>query len=169
MKKALLGVIIIVVIAAAAVLLTPVALAGNVMVPLTTVTFNETTGSLTLGANTSNKTSSITVYEYYFSIRQGGMFRTSETKVNASAGAANINFTMILSTPTGSTQLPMQTLNGVALGNRTHTVYLSIDQGERASGTYRLTVSIDAATKTAGASSFGTATARGFEVVWKVP
>jgi len=168
MKKPMLGIIIIVVIAAAAILLTPVALAGNVTVPLTKVTFNEVTGSLTFD-HVANTTSSLTVYEYYFSTRIGGWFRTSENKVNASAGTANINFTIVFSTPKGAATLPMQTLNGVGLGNRTHTIYLSVDQGEHVSGTYRLTVSIDAATKPAGASAFGTPTARGFDVTWKVP
>jgi len=168
MKKPMLGVILIVVIAAAAILLTPVALAGNVTVPLTKVTFNEVTGSLTFD-HVANTTSSLTVYEYYFSTRIGGWFRTSENKVNASAGTANINFTIVFSTPKGAATLPLQTLNGVSLGNRTHTIYLSVDQGEQASGTYRLTVSIDAATKPAGASAFGTPTARGFDVTWKVP
>lgn len=168
MKKPILGIIIIVVIAAAAILLTPIALAGNVMIPLTKVTFNEVTGSLTFD-HVANKTSTVTVYEYYFSTRPGGWFRTSENKVNASAGIANINFTIVFSTPNGGTTLPMQTLNGVGLGNRTHTIYLSVDQGERASGTYRLTVSIDAATKPAGASAFGAPVARGFDVTWKVP
>ncbi len=169
MKRAMLGIIIIVVIAAAAILLTPVALAGNVTVPLTKVTFNEVTGSLTFD-HVANTTSSMTVYEYYFSTRAGGWFRTGENKVNASTGTANINFTIVFSTPNGgATTLPMQTLNGVALGNRTHTIYLSVDQGERVSGTYRLTVSIDAATKPAGASVFGAPTARGFDVTWNVP
>lgn len=164
----MLGIIIIAVIAAAAILLTPVALAGNVMVPLTKVTFNEVTGSLTFD-HVANTTSSVTVYEYYFSTRPGGWFRTSENKVNASAGQANINITLYFSTPSGGSFLPMQTLNGVALGNRTHTIYLSVDQAERVSGTYRLTVTIDGATKPAGASAFGGPTARGFDVTWKVP
>ena len=169
MKRTMLSVIIIVVIAAAAILLTPVALAGNFTVPLTKVTFNEVTGSLTF-SHVANTTSSLTAYEYYFSTRPGGWFRTSENKVNASAGVANINFTIVFSTPNGgASSLPMQTLNGVALGNRTHTIYLSVDQGERVSGTYRLTVTIDAATKPAGASAFGGPTARGFDVTWKVP
>ncbi len=168
MKKPILGIIIIVVIAVAAILLTPVALAGNFMIPLTKVTFNEVTGSLTFD-HVANTTSTVTVYEYYFSTRPSGWFRTSENKVNASAGTANINFTIVFSTPNGGTTLPMQTLNGVGLGNRTHTIYLSVDQGERVSGTYRLTVSIDAATKPAAASAFGAPTARGFDLTWSVP
>jgi hypothetical protein len=168
MKKQILGIIIVVVIAVAAVLLAPVAFAGNVTVPLTKVTFNETTGSLSFD-HPANTTSSVTAYEYYYLIRPGGWFRTSENKVNASAGQANINITLVFSTPNGASSLPMQTLTGVALGNRTHTVYISVDQGQRVSGTYRLTVTLDAAVKSAGASTFATPTARGFDLVWKVP
>lgn len=175
MKRTMLGIIIIVIIAAAAVLLTPIALAGNVTVPVTRITFNEATGSLTLATDSNgnpistNSTSTVTAYEYYFSIRPGGWFRTTENKVNASAGSANINFTLYISTPSGSQTLPMQQLNGVALGNRTHTIYLSVDQGLRASGTYHLSISVSAATKTATATSYGASKATGLDVTWKVP
>ncbi len=153
---------------AAAVLLTPVAIAGNVTVPLTKVTFNETTGSLKFD-HPLNTTSTVTAYEYYYITRPGGWFRTSENKVNASAGQANINITLVFSTPSGGRSLQMQTLNGVALGNRTHTIYLSVDQGQSVSGIYRLTVTIDAQVKIAGASTFTTQTPKGFDLVWKVP
>jgi hypothetical protein len=168
MKKQILGIIIVVVIAVAAVLLAPVALTGNVTVPLTKVTFNETTGSLSFD-HAGNTTSTVTAYEYYYLIRPGGWFRTSENKVNATKGQANINITLVFSTPSGGSSLPMQTLSGVALGNRTHTIYLSVDQGQRVSGTYRLTVTIDAAVKSAGASTFTTQSPKGFDLVWKVP
>ncbi|HEV2118733.1 MAG TPA: hypothetical protein VGS11_01295 [Candidatus Bathyarchaeia archaeon] len=168
MKKQIMGIIVVVVIAVAAVLLAPVAFAGNVTVPLTKVTFNETTGSLSFD-HPSNTTSSVTAYEYYYFTRPGGWFRTSENKVNASAGQANINITLVFSTPSGGSSLPMQTLSGVALGNRTHTIYISVDQGQRASGTYRLTVTIDAAVKSAGSSTFTTQSPKGFDLVWKVP
>jgi len=168
MKKQILGIIIVVVIAVAAVLLAPVAFAGNVTVPLAKITFNEVTGSLSFG-HAANTTSTVTAYEYYYSIRPGGWFRTNENKVNASAGQANINITLVFSTPSSGGSLPMQTLNGVALGNRTHTIYLSLDQGLQASGTYRLTVTIDAAVKPAGASTFTTQSPKGYDFVWKVP
>ena len=168
MKKQILGILIVVVIAVAAVLLAPVAFAGNVTVPLTKVTFNETTGSLSFDHPT-NPTSTVTAYEYYYLIRPGGWFRTTENKVNASAGQANINITLVFSTPNGGGSLPMQTLNGVALGNRTHTIYISVDQGQSASGTYRLTVTIDAAVKSGAASTFTAESPKGFDLVWKVP
>jgi len=161
MKKQILGIIVVVVIAVAAVLLAPVAFAGNVTVPLTKITFNETTGSLSFD-HAANTTSTVTAYEYYYIIRPGGWFRTS-------AGQANINITLVFSTPSSGGSLPMQILNGVALGNRTHTIYLSVDQGQRVSGTYRLTVTLDAAVKSAGASTFTTQSPKGFDLVWKVP
>lgn len=168
MKRQIMGIIIVVVIAVAAVLLAPLAFAGNVTVALTKVTFNETTGSLSFD-HAANTTSTVTAYEYYYIIRPGGWFRTSENKVNATAGQTNINITLVFSTPSSGGSLPMQILNGVALGNRTHTIYLSVDQGQRVSGTYRLTVTIDAAVKSAGASTFTTQSPKGFDLVWKVP
>jgi hypothetical protein len=168
MKKTILGIIIVVVIAAAAILVTPIALVGNVTVPLTKITFNETTGSLSFD-HAANTTSTVTAYEYYYLIRTGGWFRTSENKVNASAGQANINITLVFSTPSTGGSLPMQTLSGVALGNRTHTIYLSLDQGLHVSGTYRLTVTIDAAVEKAGASTFTTQSPKGFDLTWNVP
>jgi hypothetical protein len=168
MKKPILGIIIVVVIAVAAILVAPVAFAGNVTVPLTKITFNETTGSLSFD-HAANTTSTVTAYEYYYIIRPGGWFRTSENKVNASAGQANINITIVFSTPSSGGSLPMQTLSGVALGNRTHTLYISVDQGQNVSGTYRLTVTIDAAVKSAGSSTFTTQSPKGYDFAWTVP
>src|SRR5207245_10406530 len=125
MKKQILGIIIVVVIAVAAVLLAPVAFAGNVTVPLTKITFNETTGSLSFD-HAANTTSSVTAYEYYYIIRPGGWFRTSENKVNASAGQANINITIVFSTPNSGGSLPMQALYEVGIRCGTHTNKLCV-------------------------------------------
>ncbi|HZD13089.1 MAG TPA: hypothetical protein VE177_06185, partial [Candidatus Binatus sp.] len=51
-----------------AVLLVPVALAGGFTVPVSKLTFNETTGPLAYN-NVQVTTSVVTAYEYYFSIR----------------------------------------------------------------------------------------------------
>lgn len=168
--RAILGVIIIVVIIVAAILAVPVALAGSFTVPVTTITFWEKSGSLSVGSDTTtNSTSQITAYEYYFSIKPMGMVSTSETSVNASKGTANIVINMTLVTPNnGGQNLPSYRLNGVALGNRTHTIRLGPDDGVKASGTYTLVISIEAASQPAGSSSYGAATAKGFEVTWKI-
>jgi hypothetical protein len=62
-RKGLLALVVIVI--AAIVLVIPPALAGGLMVPLSKVAFNETTGSLSATQATAN-VSLITAYEYYF-------------------------------------------------------------------------------------------------------
>jgi len=173
----MLAVITVIVIAAAAILITPVALAGNVTVPVTKITFNEASDSSSLSIArqsddhpiTTNSTSSISVYEYYFSTRPAGWFRTTDNAVNASQGTVDLNFTFRLTGPSGSQDLPMQQLTVVAVGNRTHTLYLSVDQGVRASGIYHLTIDIHASVKAAGSSSYVATNVEGLDVTWKVP
>jgi UPF0716 family protein affecting phage T7 exclusion len=65
-RKGLLAFVVIVI--AAIVLVIPPALAGALMVPVSKVVFNETTGSLSATQATAN-VSLVTAYEYYFSIR----------------------------------------------------------------------------------------------------
>ena len=183
MKRNMLAVLVIVIVAAAAILLTPIALAGAVTVPLAKITFSEDTsggatpalgGCVTYVHNSTytsppcRTASSITVYEYYYLTKSGGVLRTSDNSVNSTAGSANITITMIVSTPAGQqVNLGNMTING-AVGNRTHTVYLSVDQGVRVSGIYTLTISIDVRVKLAGATKASTAAA-GFETTFKVP
>jgi hypothetical protein len=182
MKRGMLAVIVIVIIVAATILLTPIALAGAVTVPQAQITFTEDTsggpkpdlgGCVTYIHNSTytsppcTTASSVTVYEYYFLTRPGGMLRTSDTSLNNTGGSANITISMVLSPPTGqSVNLGNMTISG-AVGTRTHTLYLSIDQGVRASGIYTLTVSIDSSVKLAGASSASKG-AVGFETTFKV-
>ncbi len=167
MKRTVLGVIVIIIVVAAGILLTPVILASSFTVPVSKITFSELTGSLTHG-NANATTSSVTVYEYYFLTRSGGVVRTTDTNVNSTKGFANVTISMLLTTPANTTiDLGKTTISG-GVGNRTHTVYLSIDQGLRASGMYRLTVSIDASIKLATATS-ASSLASGFETTWKVP
>src|SRR5713101_5302701 len=138
-RKGLLALLVIVI--AAVVLVIPPALAGGLMVPVSKVVFGETTGSLSATQATAN-VSLITAYEYFFSIRAGGMFRTSDTSVNSNNGNTSITMDLKLTNPSSQTvDLGNTTLSG-GLGTRTHTVYLSIDQGVRVSGSYMLNVYI---------------------------
>ena len=140
-RKGLLALLVIV--AAAVVLVIPPALAGGLMVPLSKVVFKETTGSLSATQATAN-VSLVTAYEYYFSIRTGGMFRTSETSVSNSNGNTTITIDLKLTNPSGQTiDLGNTNLSG-GIGTRTHTIYLSVDQGVRVSGSYVLNIDITA-------------------------
>jgi len=123
-RKGLLALLVIVI--AAVVLVIPPALAGGLMVPVSKVVFGETTGSLSATQATAN-VSLITAYEYYFSIRAGGMFRTSDTSVNSN-GNTTIKIDLKLTNPSGqTTDLGNTNISG-GIGTRTHTIYLSIDQ-----------------------------------------
>ena len=113
------------------------------MVPVSKIVFGETTGSLSATQATAN-VSLITAYEYYFSIRAGGMFRTSDTSVSNSNGNATITIDLKLTNPSGqTTDLGNTNITG-GIGARTHTIYLSIDQGVRISGSYTLNIDITA-------------------------
>jgi hypothetical protein len=145
-RKGLLALVVIVI--AAIVLVIPPALAGGLMVPLSKVAFNETTGSLSATQATAN-VSLITAYEYYFSIRTGGMFRTSDTNVNSN-GNTTIKIDLKLTNPSGqTTDLGNTNING-GIGTRTHTIYLSVDQGVRVSGSYTLNIDITASVTIGG-------------------
>ena len=137
-------IIAVVIIAIVAV---PVALAGGWNVPLAKVTYNETTGSLSHNSLQAS-VSTITAIEYYFSIRAGGMVRTSDnSNVSSSRGLTNITISMKLITPSNQTiDLGKTNISG-GVGTRSHTVYLSIDQGVRASGNYKLDIVVTATIK----------------------
>jgi hypothetical protein len=138
-RKGLL--VLLVIVVAAAVLVIPPALAGGLMVPVSKVVFGETTGSLSATQATAN-VSLVTAYEYYFSIRTGGMLRTSDTSVSNSNGNTTITIDLKLTNPSGlTTDLGNTNLSG-GIGTRTHTIYLSIDQGVRVSGAYLLNIDI---------------------------
>ena len=179
MKRSMLTLVLIVIIAAAAILLTPVALAGNVTVPVAQITFSENTisGGVHLGGSCynpdlptgvvqCNSTSTITVYQYYFLDRLGGLVRTTNTNVNSTAGSTNVTVSLFLTTPSQFLNLGNMTFVG-GVGNRTHTVYLSIDQGVRSSGTYKLTITVDASVLLQG-STTATKSAAGFETSFKI-
>lgn len=167
------AVIAIVIIAAAAILLTPIALAGNVSVPVAQITFSEdTSGSVHLGGACysdvtvqCNSTSTTTVYQYYY-LGRPGLVSTTNTNVNGTAGSTNVTLSLWLTTPNSFSSLGNITFSG-GVGNRTHTVYLSIDQGVRASGMYKLTVTVDASSLYHGATKAATSAA-GFETTFKI-
>src|SRR5436309_16011690 len=94
-RKGLVALVVIVI--AAIVLVIPPALAGGLMVPVSKVVFKETTGSLSATQATAN-VSLITAYEYYFSVRSGGMFRTSDTNANSN-GNTTITLDLTLTHP----------------------------------------------------------------------
>src|SRR5437899_10874042 len=146
-RKGLLALLVIVI--AAVVLVIPPALAGGLMVPVSKAVFGETTGSLSATQATAN-VSLVTAYEYYFSIRAGGMFRTSDTSVSNSNGNTTITIDLKLTNPSGQTvDLGNTNISG-GLGTRAHTIYLSIDQGVRISGSYTLNIDITASVTVGG-------------------
>jgi len=133
-KKFVLAIIAIAVIAIVA---TPVALAGSYRVPLEIMSFNDTTGTTTT-SNITLTSQVVTAWEYYFSIRTQGMVRTSDSSVSSNGGTTNITLTMTLTNPSNQTiDLGRTNISG-GIGSRTHTIYLSVDQGVRANGSYRL-------------------------------
>jgi hypothetical protein len=154
-KKILPLAIIAVIIVA--ILLVPVALAGGFMVPVSKVTFNETTGSFTYTSAQVN-VSTVNVYEYYLSIRSRGTVQTTDTDVSSSRGTGNITISLMLTNPSNRTiDLGHTNISG-GLGTRSHTIYLSIDQGVRAPGTYKLDIIIAVNLSVLGATVSASAT-----------
>jgi hypothetical protein len=174
-----LPVLLIVIIAISAVLVTPIAYAGGLInIPITKITFNETTSptGLTVATNsntsypiTTNSTMTTNVYSYYYMQRAADWFQTSNnTILNGNMGSVNLNFTFILSRPNSNDMFLHAQLTSVGLGNRTHTVYLSMDQGVRNSGTYHLTIIIDAHITT-GQASYSIVSLESINVTWHIP
>src|SRR6058998_3936984 len=137
-RKTILAVLAVVIIV---ILLVPLALAGGFTVPLETISFDETTGSLAY-SNVRFTSEIVTACQYYFSIRAGGMVRTSDTDVSSSRGTTNVTISIMLTNPSNQTiDLGNTNING-AIGARSHTLYLSIDQGVHANGEYKLDIII---------------------------
>ena len=139
------GIVILAVIIIAAVILgIPPVLAGGFTVPVSKVSFGEMTGSLQPSGSTSANVSFVTAYEYYFLIRSRGMVQTTDSSVSSSSGTVVIMMDMKLTNPASvTTDLGNTTIAG-GIGTRNHTVYLSIDQGVKVSGSYTLSVYIAA-------------------------
>src|SRR5437879_13512284 len=133
-RKLILAIIAIAVIA---VVITPIALDESYRVPLEIMSFDDTTGS-TSTSSLRLTSQVVTAWEYYFSIRTQGMVRTSDSSVSSNGGTTNITLTMTLTNPSNQTiDLGHTNISG-GIGSRTHTIYLSVDQGVRANGSYRL-------------------------------
>src|SRR5713101_4491265 len=154
-KKILpLAIIAVIIIA---ILLVPVALAGGFTVPVSKLTFNETTGSFSY-TTVQASVSTVTVYEYYLSIRSRGTVQTTDTDVSSSRGSSIITISLMLTNPYNQTiDLGHTNING-GLGTRSHTIYLSIDQGVKAPGTYKLDIIITANLSVLGITASASAT-----------
>jgi hypothetical protein len=139
-KKLILAIVAIAVIVIA---ITPIALAGAFNVPLAIASFDERTGLSGTGS-LAVTTQIITAWQYFFSVRTGGMVRTSSSNASSSGGTTNITISMTLTNPSNTTiDLGQTTISG-GIGSRTHTIYLSIDQGVRVNGNYRLDITFTA-------------------------
>jgi hypothetical protein len=142
-KKLLLGIIAIAVIVIA---VTPIAFAGSFNVPVAVARFNETTGLSSAGG--LNVTIQIvTAWEYFFSIRTQGMVRTTDSSpssTSSSGGTTNITLSVKLTNPSNQTIDLGQTSISGGIGGRSHTIYLSVDQGVRVNGNYRLDITFTA-------------------------
>lgn len=150
-KKAII--ILAVVIIAAAIVAIPPVLAGGLMVPVSKIGFGEMTGSLAASGTANANVSVVTAYEYYFLVRSRGMVQTTDSSVSSSSGTVVVTIDMKLTNPANlTTDLGNTTITG-GIGTRDHTVYLSIDQGVRVSGSYTLTISLWAKVTLLGAAS----------------
>jgi len=139
-RKLILGIIAIAIIVIA---VTPIALAQALNVPLAVARFNETTG--TNNAGSLNVTIQIvTAWEYFFSIRTQGTVRTTDSSTSSNGGTTNITLSMMLTNPSNQTiDLGKTNISG-GIGGRTHTIYLSVDQGVRVNGNYKLDITFTA-------------------------
>src|SRR5881397_119324 len=142
-RKLILGILAIAIIVIA---VTPIALAQALNVPLAVARFNETTG--TSGTGSLNVTIQIvTAWEYFFSIRTQGMVRTTDSSASSTSsngGTTNITMSMMLTNPSNQTiDLGKTNISG-GIGGRTHTIYLTVDQGVRVNGNYKLDVTFTA-------------------------
>lgn len=129
------------------VLLTPVLVYGGFTVPVAKITFGETTGSLFLSQTAGVTVERQTVYEYMFITRTSGKVRTTDTNVSPTNGIVNITIAMKLTTPSNRTvDFANIAITGSA-GARSHTVYLSVEEGVGLPGSYKLDILVIASVK----------------------
>lgn len=125
------------------VLLIPALVYGGFTVPVSRITFGETTGSL-ISTNAQATVQVQTVYEYMFSTRTGGRVRTADTDVSSSRGTANITIHLQLTNPANQTiDLGDVNISGF-MGTRNHTIVLGVEEGVRLPGAYHLDILITA-------------------------
>ena len=109
------------------------------MVNVATVTFSETTGSLT-ATTPQSSVASVTVYNY-MAMKTGGNVQTSDQGISNSE-VAKISISLTLTTPSGTnTTVTVSNIQG-GIGTRSHTVMLGPGEGVRQSGTFLLTIKI---------------------------
>jgi hypothetical protein len=122
-----------------AALVAPALAYGGFMVNVATVTFNETTGSLT-ATTPQSSVSSVTVYNY-MAMKMGGVVQTSDQSINNNE-VAKIMINLTLTNPSGtSVAVGITNIQG-GIGTRTHTVTLGPGEGVQESGTFTLTIKI---------------------------
>jgi hypothetical protein len=139
-RKLILAIVAIAIIVVA---VTPIAYTRAFSVPVAIARFNETTGSNSAGG--LNITIQIvTAWEYFFTIRTQGMVRTTNNNTSTNGGTTNITLSMMLTNPSNQTIDLGQTNISGGIGGRTHTIYLSVDQGVRVNGSYKLDVTFTA-------------------------
>lgn len=170
MKTMILAIIIIAVIAVAAVLLAPMALAGSFNVKVTQIAFveNNSGTAITFRPLTSNSTTTPTALEYYYSLRSGGRITTTPINVNSTAGNTNTTISWRLYNPSNQTTAQGNYTYSGGIGNRTYSFTFSVEQGVRASGTYRLFIFEQAAAVKAPSTSIHQL-AQTTQYTWKVP
>jgi len=69
---------------------------------------------------------------------------SSASSTSSNGGTTNITISMKLTNPSNQTIDLGQTNISGGIGGRTHTIYLSVDQGVRVNGNYRLDVTFTA-------------------------
>lgn len=140
----------IIVVVAAVVLLIPPLLAGGFTVKVSTVTFKTITGSLYYSVPPQVSTSVMTSYQYYLTVKTGGLVRTDEGNTSTTRGTANVTMKLSLMTPSNQTiDLGTFRFSG-GMGTRNHTIYLSFENGLQAPGSYSLTMTLTGDVKPAG-------------------
>jgi len=120
-------------------LIAPAVAYGGFMVNVATVTFSETTGSLTATPPQSS-VASVNVYNY-MAAKAGGTLQTSDGSTSNSE-VAKITISLVLTTPSGTNVTVTNSNIQGGIGTRSHTVMLGPGEGVRGSGTFTLTIKI---------------------------
>ncbi len=109
------------------------------MVNVATITFSETTGSLT-ATTPQSSLAQVTVYNY-MAMKIGGTVHTTDQSVT-NTQVAKITIELKLKTPSGqNTTVSLTNIEG-GIGTREHSVILGPGEGVRESGTFTLTINI---------------------------
>ena len=120
-------------------LVAPAVAYGGFMVNVATVTFSETSGSLT-ATTPQSSVASITVYNY-MAMKAGGTFQTSDQSIS-NTEVAKVTISLTLTTPSGTNVTVTNTNIQGGIGTRSHTVVLGPGEGVKQSGTFLLTINI---------------------------